>query len=304
MRAVRFHEYGDPQVLTLEDAPEPHAGSGQVRVRVQASSVNSVDWKIRAGYMHQMRPVTFPAIPGNDAAGVVDEVGEGVTDVHLGDAVFGLVQGGAAAELAVLTAWARVPTSWTPEQAAAAGMAATTAIAGLDTLGNLSGKTVLIEGAAGGVGSAAVEIAIARGATVIGTASEAHHDFLRSLGATPVTYGDGLEERVAALAPDGVQAALDLAGSGSLAQLVAIVGDPSRVATVADFNAAALGVALVAGRANAQANLAAAADLGSTGAYTPRVQAAYPLERAADAQGHVQNGHTQGKVVITHTAHR
>ena len=116
MRAVRFHQYGDPQVLTLEDAPEPHAGPGQVRVRVQGTSVNPVDWKIRAGYLHEVMPVTFPAIPGSDATGVVDEVGEGVSDVQIGDAVFGLAQGGAA-ELTVLTAWARVPSVWTSEQA-------------------------------------------------------------------------------------------------------------------------------------------------------------------------------------------
>jgi len=298
MRAVRFHEYGDPQVLTLEDAPEPHAGPGQVRIRVQASSVNAVDWKIRAGYLHDMMPATFPLIPGSDAAGVVDEVGEGVTGVEVGDAVFGLAQGGAA-ELAVLTAWAPVPSAWTAEQAAAAGLVSTTAIVALDALGDLSGKTVLIEGAAGGVGSAAVEVAVARGATVIGTASETHHDFLRSLGATPVSYGEGLAERVATVAHQDVDAALDTVGSGSLADLVAIVGDASRVASVADYNAPSLGVAMVMGGANAQANLAVAAELGASGAYTPRVQATYPLERAADAQAHVQAGHTQGKVVIT-----
>jgi len=149
MRAVRFHQYGDPQVLTLEDAPEPHAGPGQVRVRVQGTSVNPVDWKIRAGYLHEVMPVTFPAIPGSDATGVVDEVGEGVSDVQIGDAVFGLAQGGAA-ELTVLTAWARVPSHWTLEEAAAAGLVSSTAMADLDALGDVSGKTVLIEGAAGG----------------------------------------------------------------------------------------------------------------------------------------------------------
>jgi len=228
----------------------------------------------------------------------VDEVGEGVTDVQLGDTVFGLSQGGAA-ELAVLTAWAPAPAAWTAEQAAAAGLVSTTAIAGLDAVGDVSGRTVLVEGAAGGVGSAAVEVAIARGATVIGTASETHHDFLRSLGATPVTYGAGLAERVAAVAPQGVDAALDTAGSGSLADLVAIVGDPARVASVADYNAPAIGVAMVMGSADARANLAVAAELGASGAFTPRIAATYPLERAAEAQAHVQAGHTEGKVVIT-----
>ncbi|MEU0881392.1 NADP-dependent oxidoreductase [Lentzea sp. NPDC005914] len=298
MRAVRFHQYGDPQVLTVEDAPEPHAGPGEIRIRVRAASVNPVDWKIRAGYMAEYMPVTFPAITGSDATGVVDEVGDGVDDVRTGDEVFGLGQG-TTAEYAVLTAWAPVPSSWTVEQAAAAGLVSATTLAGFDVLGDLSGKTLLVEGAAGGVGSTAVQIAVARGATVIGTASEAGHDFLRELGATPVTYGEGLTERVTAVAPNGVDAALDTAGSGSLAELVALVGDASRVATIADFGAAALGVPLVAGNADAAAHLAEASRLGESGAYTPHVQAAYPLEEAADAQVHVQGGHTRGKVVIT-----
>jgi NADPH:quinone reductase-like Zn-dependent oxidoreductase len=298
MRAVRFHEFGDPHVLTVEDAPEPHAGSGEVRIRVQAASVNPVDWKIRAGYLADYMPTTFPAITGTDAAGVVDEVGAGVTGVAAGDRVFGLAQG-TAAEYAVLTAWAPVPDKWTVEQAAAAGLVSATAIEGLNALGDLSGRTILVEGAAGGVGSAAVQVAVARGATVVGTASEANHDFLRDLGAIPVTYGEGLAGRVAAVAPAGVDAALDTAGSGSLADIVAVVGDASRVATVADFGAAALGVALIAGNANAAANLAEASRLGAAGVYTPHVQASYPLEKAADAHAHVQGGHTRGKVLIT-----
>ena len=299
MRAVRFHQYGDPQVLNVDEVPEPHAGPGQVRIRVQAASVNPVDWKIRAGYLAEMMPTTFPAVTGSDAAGTVDEVGEGVVGVEPGDQVFGLAGSGGMAEFAVLDAWAPVPPRWSAEQAGAAGLVATTAIAGLDALGDLREKTVLIEGAAGGVGSAAVEIAMARGATVVGTASEPHHDFLRSLGAIPVAYGEGLAERVAAVAPGGVDAALDLAGSGSLADLVAIVGDPAKVASAADYNAAALGVAMVQGAANAPTNLALAAELGASGAYTPRIEATYPAEQAADAHAHVQAGHTRGKVVIT-----
>lgn len=298
MRAVQFHEYGDPQVLRVEEAAEPHAGPGQVRVRVRAASVNAIDWKVRAGLLAEMMPTAFPAIPGADAAGTVDEVGEGVRDVRVGDEVFGLAQGGTA-ELAVLTAWAAAPASWSPEQAAAAGLVSTTAIAGLDVLGDIDGATVLIEGAAGGVGSAAVEIAIARGATVVGTASERHHDFVRSLGAVPVTYGDGLAERVAVVAPHGVDAALDTVGSGSLADLVAIVGDASRVSSVADYGAAALGVVMVQGAANAAANLALAAQLGAAGAYMPRIEATYRVDEAATAHAHVQGGHTQGKVVVT-----
>src|SRR3712207_2120531 len=145
MKAVQFNEYGDTDVLAVMEAPEPHAGPGQVRIRVQASSVNPSDWKIRAGYFHEMMPVQFPATTGGDAAGTVDEVGEGVEGVSVGDQVFGLGQG-SAAELAVLTAWAPIPAPWSMEQAAAAGMASITAIAGLDAIGDLTGATVLIEG--------------------------------------------------------------------------------------------------------------------------------------------------------------
>ena len=298
VRAVRFHQYGDPDVLAIEEVAEPHAGPGEIRIRVSAASVNPVDWKTRAGYLAEVMPATFPVIPGSDAAGVVDEVGAGVLDVQIGDRVFGLGQA-TTAELAVLTAWAPVPGPWSLEQAAAAGLAVSTAVNGLDALGDIAGKTVLIEGAAGGVGSAAVEIAVADGATVIGTASEANHEFLRGLGATPITYGTGLAERVAAVAPAGIGVALDLAGSGSLADLVAIVGDSARVASAADFGAPALGVAMVQGNLNGPANLAKASRLGESGAYTPRIQATFPIEKAAEAQAHVQSGHTQGKVVIT-----
>ncbi|MGW6128875.1 NADP-dependent oxidoreductase [Cellulomonas sp. NPDC055163] len=298
MRAVRHHTYGEPDVLTVEDAPEPHAGPGKVRVRVRAASVNAIDWKLRAGFMKDFMPLDLPAIPGKDAVGVVDEVGEGVTGVQFGDRVFGLGDA-TTAEHAVLNTWAAAPDAWSDEQAAAAGLVAATAGAGLDALGDLAGRTLLVEGAAGGVGSAAVELAVARGARVIGTASERNHEFLRSLGATPTVYGDGLAVRVAALAPDGVDAALDTAGSGSLEEIVAIVGDPSRVATVADFGGGRLGVTVTGSDASSAATLEAAAEAGARGAYTPRVEAAFPLDRAAEAHAHAQGGHTQGKLVVT-----
>ncbi|GAA3813956.1 NADP-dependent oxidoreductase [Cellulomonas soli] len=299
MRAARFHQFGEPQVLTVEDAPEPHAGPGEIRIRVAAASVNPIDWKLRAGHLEAVYPVPLPAIPGRDASGTVDEVGEGVTDVQVGDTVWGL--GGLAAttaELAVLTAWAPVPSTWSLEQAAAAGLATATAAGALDALGDLQGRTLLIEGAGGGVGSAGVELAVARGATVIGTASERNHEFLRSLGAVPTTYGPGLADRVAALAPQGVDAAFDTAGSGSLADLVAIVGDAAQVVTVADYTAASLGARLVSAE-NDSTRLRAAAELGKNGAYTPRVERTFPLAEVADAHVYVQGGHTQGKVVVT-----
>src|SRR5690606_1358538 len=170
-------------------------------IQVVAASVNPVDWKLRSGEVREHFPVDFPALPGRDAAGVVDEAGEGVTGVAGGDRAFGL--GGtfvAAAQDATLSAWAPVPEPWTLEQAAGAGLAVATAGRGLDALGDLSGRTLLIEGAAGGVGSAAVAMAVARGATVIGTSSPGKHAYLRTLGALPTTYGPGLADRVRELA--------------------------------------------------------------------------------------------------------
>ncbi len=174
-----------------------------------------------------------------------------------------------------------------------------TALGGLKALGPLVGRTLLIEGAAGGVGSAAVEIARALGATVIGTASERNHAYLTSLGAIPVTYGAGLSERLAGLAPNGIDLALDAAASGSLSDLVEIAGVPDRVVTVADhINAAPLGVR-VANAVNDPTLLAEAARLGKEGRYVPRIEMLYPLEEIAKAHAASENGHVRGKIVVT-----
>ncbi|MGW2091458.1 NADP-dependent oxidoreductase [Promicromonospora sukumoe] len=299
MRAARYHRYGDVETLVVEEAPDPRPGPGEVRIRVAAAGVNPVDWKVRSGAVREALPVDLPAVPGRDAAGVVDEVGPEVSGVRVGDRVFGLGGvTGATAELAVLSAWALVPDAWSDEQAAAAGLVSVTALGGLRALGDLRGRTLLIEGAAGGVGSAAVEIAVAQGATVIGTASERNHAFLASLGAVPTTYGAGLAERLSDLAPQGVDLALDTAASGSLADLVAIVGDPARVSTVADHaGAGRLGVQ-VANAVNDPGLLAEAAELGRQGRYTPRVERTFALDEIAKAHAYGEGGHVQGKIVV------
>ncbi|MFJ5985283.1 NADP-dependent oxidoreductase [Lentzea sp. NPDC092896] len=300
MRAARYHDYGPADVLVIEDVPEPHAGPGEVRIRVTAASVNPVDWKLRSGAARSFLPVEFPAIPGRDAAGVVDEVGDDVTGVTVGDRVFGLGGvWGASAEYATLTAWAPVPERWSLEQAAGAGLAVATAGRGLNALGDLSGRTLLIEGAAGGVGSAAVSMAVARGATVIGTSSTGKHDYLRELGALPTTYGEGLADRVRALAPAGVDAVLDTAASGSLADLVAIAGSADHVVTVADtVRASELGVRHLLAE-NDSAVLQEGAALGAQGGYTPYIAATYPLDKIAEAHQESERGRTQGKIIIT-----
>ncbi|MEU5628511.1 NADP-dependent oxidoreductase [Streptomyces tendae] len=300
MRAARFHAYGGVETLVVEQATDPHPGPGEIRVRVAAAGVNPIDWKLRSGALRQVLPVELPAIPGRDAAGVVDEIGGGVQGVSVGDRVFGLGGvTGASAELVILSAWAHAPATWSDGQAAGAGLASVTAMRGLNALGPLAGRTLLVEGAAGGVGSAAVEIAVARGATVTGTAGERNHEFLSSLGAVPTTYGPGLAQRLATLAPRSIDIVLDTAASGSLADLVAIAGDAKRVATVADHvGGRRLGTHVVNAE-NDSALLSAAAELGGQGRYTPRIEETYPLERIADAHAHAERGRTRGKLVIS-----
>ncbi|MFC8224942.1 NADP-dependent oxidoreductase [Streptomyces sp. NPDC057287] len=300
MRAARYHEYGGTDTLVVEHAPDPLPGPGEIRVRVAAAGVNPVDWKVRNGSVRDFFPVDLPAIPGRDVVGLVDMIGEGATSVEIGDRVFGLCGvTGATAELAVLSAWAPAPTAWSDEEAAGAGLASVTALGGLKALGDqLEGRTLLIEGAAGGVGGAAVEIARTLGATVIGTASERNHAYLTSLGAIPVAYGAGLAERLTGLAPNGVDLVLDAAASGSLSDLVEIAGAPDRVVTVADHvNAQRLGVR-VADAVNDSTLLAEAGALGEQGRYVPRIDRAYRLEDIAQAHAHSEGGHVRGKIVV------
>lgn len=298
MQAARYHRYGDPDVLVVEDAPEPHAGAGSVRVKVRATSVNPIDFLLRGGHLRDVLPLELPAVPGRDAVGVVDEVGPGVEGTHVGDLVFGL--GGVSdttAQFAVLSAWSAVPSGWSTEQAAAAGLASATAAGAVAALGDLGGRTLLVEGASGAVGGAVAAFALAAGATVVGTARQTNHAHLTDLGVLATTYGPGLGERVAALAPAGVDAAVHAAPSASLPDLLEIVGDPDRVVTVIDDEGAArLGLRKVDAR-NDSALLRQAADLGRRGLYTPRVEHVLPLASVAEAHTLARSG--GGKVVVT-----
>ena len=235
MKAARFSRFGGPEVLEIVDLPDPHPGPGQVRIAVRAAGVNPSDWKKRRGLMDE----ELPQVIGYEAAGVVDELGEGVTGVAVGDRVFGLsAEGAAQAELAVLSYFAPIPPSLDFAGAATLPAAIETATRALDQLGVEKGSTLLINGASGSIGSAAVQLAVARDARVIGTASPANHEYLRSLGAEPVAYGEGLAGRVRSLAPGGVDRALDAAGSGVLPELIELAGGPEQVVTIADFGGA------------------------------------------------------------------
>ncbi|MFD9789473.1 NADP-dependent oxidoreductase [Streptomyces sp. NPDC059070] len=306
MFAVQYHRYGGSEVLRVEEAVEPHAGPGQVRIAVRATGVTPADWYLRSGKLRSVATVGFPHIPGMDAAGIVDEVGEGVTGTAVGDAVFGLVPfadlGGGAAQYAVLEAWAPKPRSWSFEEAGGAAGNIDTATRVLEALAAAEGMTLLIEGAAGGVGTMTAQLASARGLTVIGTASEGNHGFLEQLGVIPVTYGAGLADRLAPLAPHGVDVVLDAAGKGSLAELVTIAGGPHRVVTIADFDADRHGVRYSrseAGQSPGWAGLALAADLADQGRLTVPLHAVFPLKEAGAAHDMSATGHARGKIVIS-----
>jgi NADPH:quinone reductase-like Zn-dependent oxidoreductase len=300
MKAVTFSDYGPPEVLQVTDAEEPHAAPGQIRAAVRAAGVNPIDWKARSGMLREVRPLSFPVVDGREAAGVVDEVGEGVTDVAAGDEVFGFSVGGAAAEYAVLDDYARKPAGLAWEDAAALPVAVETSLRVFDLLGGLgAGQTIVINGAAGGVGVAAVQIARARDARVIGTASEANHEFLRSLGAEPTTYGDGMADRIRALAPDGVDLAFDTAGKGGVPDLIAVTGDPARVATIADFSAAALGVKVSGGaEGRAPGALDEAARLVEADRLSVPVARTFTFAEAPEAHRMSEDGHVRGKLVL------
>jgi NADPH:quinone reductase-like Zn-dependent oxidoreductase len=298
MRAVRFHSYGGPDVLRIEEVEQPEPGPGQVRIAVRAAGINPIDWKLRAGYMHEMMPLVFPTGTGFDAAGVIDALGEGVTGAALGDAVFGKGQH-TMAEYAIMDEWAPKPDGLSFQEAAGFAVAIETASRIIEQVGVKSGETLLVSGAAGGVGSAVVQLARAAGIRTIGTASERKHDYLRSLGAIPTNYGPGLAERVAALAPDGVHAALDIAGSGVIPELIAITGDASKVLSISDLSAPEHGARTSFEPINATKTLAAAAALFRAGSFTLPVERTFPLDHIAAAHEVSAQGHVTGRLIIT-----
>ncbi len=297
MKAVRFARFGGPEVLGIVDLPDPHPGPGQVRIAVRAAGVNPSDWKKREGLMDQELPQRL----GYEAAGVVDDVGEGVVDASVGDRVFGFTaEEGAQAELAVLSYYAAIPKSLDFARAAALPAAVETATRALDQLHAGSGSTLLINGASGSVGSAAVQLAVVRGARVIGTARPANHEYLSSLGAEPVAYGAGLIERVHALAPDGVDLALDVAGSGVLPELIELAGGTEHVITVADFvGAHETGVRFSRGDTGRAIHaLAGIGELIESGRFSLTVARTFPLVEVTEAHRAGEQGHARGKLVL------
>lgn len=301
MRAIQYSEFGGPEVLHVADVPEPHAGAGQIRVHVRAAGINPIDWKVRSGMMGG----ELPKRTGQEVAGVVDELGDGVDGVAVGDEVFGpAAGGGGVAEYALLEHWAPITPSLDFASAAGLPVAVETASRTLDLMGVADGQTLLVNGAAGAVGISVVQLARERGARVIGTASPANHDYLGANGAEPTTYGDGLVERVRALVGDAepaVDRAIDAAGHGALPALVQLTGDPEHVVTIADQQAAqALGVQATGGSNSPRAwyALAQVTELIEAGTFSLPVAQTFSMDEIADAHRLSETGHVRGKLIV------
>ncbi|GLW59361.1 NADP-dependent oxidoreductase [Kitasatospora phosalacinea] len=300
-KAFGFVGYGGPEQQEFLDRPAPVPGPGTLRIRVVAAGVNPADWKKRQGWFGT--DAAPPLVMGSEAAGVVTAVGEGVQGFRVGDEVFGTAPGGAFAEEALLSARATAhkPRTVGFAEAAALPVAAATAYDALDQLADLGlhrGQTLLVVGVAGGVGSAAAQIARGRGLDVLGTAGEGSAAYVRSLGATPVRYGPGVADRLRGVAPEGVDAVLDLIGGDAVREVAGALRAPGRLVSTADPDTVAeLGGAYVR-RDGTAAPLAALAELVAAGTLDPHITARYPLERAAEAMAAVEGGHARGKLIL------
>lgn len=302
-RAVRFDEYGGTDVLYVTEVEDPAPGPGQLLVRVKAAGINPGEAKIRQGLLHERWPATFPSGQGSDLAGVVEAVGEGVTEFAPGDEVIGFTDERAShAELVVIDAANATPkpagVSW--EVAGALFVVGATASAAVHAIGAGSGDTVVIAGAAGGVGSIAVQLARRAGATVIGLASQANHEWLRSHGVTPVTYGDGVADGLREAAPGGVDAFIDTVGPPYVELALELGVAPDRIDTIADFEAVDKhGVKAEGNAAGASAQtLAQLAALVEEGALEVPIAATYPLDQVREAYTELERNHTRGKIVL------
>lgn len=302
-RAIRFDEYGDVEVLRVEDVPRPAPGRGQVLVEVRAAGINPGEAAIRRGSLHDRFPATFPSGQGSDFAGVVAELGEGVEEIAVGDEVIGWVDTRSShAEYVVAEASNLTPkpdgVSW--EVAGALFVAGVTAYAATAAVCPREGETVVVSGAAGGVGSLAVQLALLSGATVIGLAGPANHAWLHELGVIPVSYGDGVLERIEQAAPGGVHAFVDTFGSGYVDLALHLGIHPGRINTIIDFAAAE--------KYNVKADGSSAASsadvlrelslLVGKGLLEVPIAGVYPLDEVREAYRDLERRHTRGKIVL------
>lgn len=303
MRAARLHEYGGAEAITVDEVEEPLPGEGEISLRVLAAGVNPIDWKILHGLLAGGQPLEAPRGLGVDVAGTVERVGPGVRGIVRGEEMLGSPTSPAYAEIALSRPelLVRKPPGVTWEVAGSLAIVVGTAYATLERLALKEGETLLILGASGGVGSVAVQLAAARGIRVIGTAGESKLGQLQTQGATPVAYGDGLEERLSAAAPNGVDAVLDASGHGELGMAVALAGGPTRVLTIASSaDAQELGVEFHSGgggELTGQA-LREVLPLIEAGSFFFPIAGVYDLGQVGDALAESEHGHPAGKLVI------
>jgi NADPH:quinone reductase-like Zn-dependent oxidoreductase len=306
-RAVIYERFGGPEVLELREVPDPHAGTGEVRVRVAAIGLNPMDAGIASmPELAAMFGVSLPAGFGYDFAGVIDEIGAGVDGLAMGDRIFGGAMARAASDFLVLKSPAlppdavfRTPEGVSDEVASTLPVAGLTAAAALSAIELQSGDTVLIGGAAGGVGVFAVQLAKLAGARVIGTASESTSEFLRQLGAEPVDYGPGLADRVRALVPRGVSAATDLFGTETAEAALALGIPPQRISTIAAGPNPPGGVRPTGGSEAALDDMERITDAILAGKITVPITATFPIEQVHEAVTLQAGRHVHGKIVIT-----
>nr|WP_233515744.1 MULTISPECIES: NADP-dependent oxidoreductase [Nocardiopsis] len=303
MKAIALQQYGSVDDLALVDLPDPKVAPGEVLIRVRAAGVNPVDWKLATGGLDPVMEADFPLVPGWDVAGVVEAVGFDAGEYAVGDEVYGYLRkdwakNGTYAELvsASVRLIAPKPAALSWQEAAGVPLAGLTALQSLKRVSVGSGDTVLVHAAAGGVGAFAVQMAVALGARVIGTASERNHDHLRALGAEPVTYGDGLTERVRALAPEGVDAVLDFVGGGVAA--LPVTENPERVVSIADHGVLSTGGQYLWVRPDHD-DLVELSRLADRGVLSVHIDREFPLAEAAEAWRLNQTGRTRGKIVLT-----
>ncbi|MGA5899760.1 NADP-dependent oxidoreductase [Streptomyces venetus] len=306
MKAISYSRYGGPDALAFGEVRDPKVGPDSVLVKVRAAAVNPVDWKAREGYLDGVLEAAFPVVPGWDVAGVVVRPGVAVPEFDVGDEVIGYVREdflsrGTFAEYvaAPVRTLARKPRNLSFEEAAGLPLAGLTAYQVLTKVLDVKrGETVMVHAAAGGVGSLAVQLGVHLGARVIGTASEHNHDFVRSLGGEPVTYGEGLGERVRGLVPGGVDALFDTVGGDTLKVSANLLAPEGRLVSIADGDVVNYGGRYHFVRPDAQ-DLQRLSELAEQGVVSVHVSETFPLERAADAHRLSQEGRTRGKIVVT-----
>jgi NADPH:quinone reductase-like Zn-dependent oxidoreductase len=304
VKAVRYEGFGGIDVLRVDEVERPVPGDGQVLVRVKAAGINPSEAVIRTGAVAELFPSTFPSGQGSDLAGVIEEVGAGIGGFSPGDEVIGFSNNRASqAELVLVEAGdlAHKPKKVSWEEAGGLYVAGVTAWGAVHAVQPKEGETVVISGAAGGVGSLAVQLARRTGAGVVGLASESNHQWLKSHGVIPVAYGDGVADRIRAAAPGGVDAFIDTYGDGYVELALALGVTAERIDTIVDFAAAAkYGVKTDGGTAAGPGAtvLAELAGLIADGHLEVPIADVYPLARVREAYTELERRHTHGKIVL------